>query len=149
MVLNRREWIAACSGAALAMGASPREKPNHNLGLVIHSYAIRGSADRAKPAAERIDDAFVFLEHAHRLGADGVQVGIGERTDAEAERLRAKAAELQMYLEGTVSLPGVDSDLTRFDAQVASAKRAGAAVLRGVLLSGRRYETFRDLNDFR
>ena len=47
-----------------------------------------------------------------------------------------------MYLEGIVALPRDEADLDRFEAEIRTAKRAGATVVRTVMLSGRRYETF-------
>ena len=47
-----------------------------------------------------------------------------------------------MYLEGIVALPRDAAGLERFEAEVRTAKQAGAQVVRTVMLSGRRYETF-------
>ncbi len=49
-----------------------------------------------------------------------------------------------MYLEGIASLPRDDGDVARFDAEIRTAKRAGASIVRTVMLSGRRYETVSD-----
>jgi sugar phosphate isomerase/epimerase len=54
-----------------------------------------------------------------------------------------------MYLEGIVTLPRDDSDLARFEAEIRTAKIAGCEVVRTVMLSGRRYETFKSLDAFR
>jgi sugar phosphate isomerase/epimerase len=54
-----------------------------------------------------------------------------------------------MHLEGIVSLPKGEADLDRFEAEVLTAKRAGAAILRTVTLVGRRYETFDSAASFR
>ena len=54
-----------------------------------------------------------------------------------------------MYLEGIVSLPRDQADLERFEAEIRTAKRAGAEVVRTVMLSGRRYETFATAAAFR
>jgi sugar phosphate isomerase/epimerase len=54
-----------------------------------------------------------------------------------------------MYLEGIIALPRDDADLARFEAEVRTAKRAGIAVVRTVMLSGRRYETFASTAAFR
>ena len=59
-----------------------------------------------------------------------------------ADALRERAAAASMYLEGIVSLPRDQADLERFEAEIQTAKRAGAQVVRTVMLSGRRYETF-------
>jgi sugar phosphate isomerase/epimerase len=54
-----------------------------------------------------------------------------------------------MYLEGSIRLPQDKADVDRFDAEVRTAKDAGATVLRSAILSGRRYETFSTAADFR
>jgi sugar phosphate isomerase/epimerase len=52
-----------------------------------------------------------------------------------------------MYLEAQASLPGDDSE--RFTAEVQSAAEAGATVMRTAMLSGRRYETFNTVQEFK
>ena len=54
-----------------------------------------------------------------------------------------------MFLEGIVSLPKHDADLDRFEAEIRTAKRAGARVVRTAMLQGRRYETFTTSAAFR
>jgi sugar phosphate isomerase/epimerase len=54
-----------------------------------------------------------------------------------------------MDLEGIVRLPRDGDDTARFAAELRSARRAGAKVVRTVMLSGRRYETFKTLAAFR
>ena len=161
MSLTRRELLTACAGAAAlslpALGArtaralqpakeTPLPQP---LGVVIHSYTQRVAAARAGSGPEPFDDALVFLDYCHTLGARGVQVGLGVRDDASCERLRARAAEHAMGLEGIVRLPRDRDDLNRFAAEVQAAVRAGATVLRTAMISGRRYETFATAAAFR
>jgi sugar phosphate isomerase/epimerase len=155
MFLTRRKLLAACAGTAVlalddrrpgsALGGPPSPSsagPAQPLGVVIHSYTQRVAAARGGSRLERFDDALVFLEHCHTLGARGVQVGIGVRDEADCERLRGRAAALGMDLEGIVRLPRDRDDLERFGAELQSAKRAGATVVRTAILSGRRFETF-------
>src|SRR6202043_770850 len=108
--------------------------------VVIHSYTQRVAAARAGSGPERFDDALVFLDYCHTLGARGVQVGIGARDDAACERLRLRAAAHAMDLEGIVRLPRDREALDRFAAEVQAAAHAGATVLRTAMLTGRRYE---------
>jgi sugar phosphate isomerase/epimerase len=159
MSLSRRELLAACTGALVL----PLERPGGQavraaepppgaqpLGVVIHSYTQRVAAARGGSAgAPRFDDALVFLDYCHALGARGVQVGIGARDEAGCEQLRARAAAQAMDLEGIIRLPRDRDDLERFGAEVRSAARCGATVLRTAMLSGRRYETFATAADFR
>ena len=69
--------------------------------------------------------------------------------DTAADALRERARAASMYLEGIVSLPRDQADLGRFEAEIRTAKRAGAEVVRTVMLSGRRYETFATAAAFR
>jgi sugar phosphate isomerase/epimerase len=151
MQLTRREALSSCTLAipAVTGAAAKAAAGSGSLGLVIHSFAIRTVGDRRRPQAERFAEPTRFLEYARLLGARGVQVGIGVRNDAEAKSLRAQAEVAGMYLEGIVALPRDDSDLDRFDAEISTAKKAGCEVVRTVMLSGRRYETFQSLAAFR
>jgi sugar phosphate isomerase/epimerase len=47
-----------------------------------------------------------------------------------------------MNIEGIVTIPRDENDLGRFEAEVRTARRAGAAIVRTAMLSGRRYEIF-------
>jgi sugar phosphate isomerase/epimerase len=141
MELTRRGWLASCASALAARSALAIDSPDR-LGLVVHSFAIRG-ADRSFAEASR------FLEHVRKLGVGSVQVGIGARDDASADALREQAEAASMHLEGIVALPREEGDLARFEAEIRAAKRAGATIVRTVLLSGRRYEAFDSLDAFR
>jgi sugar phosphate isomerase/epimerase len=167
MAPTRRAFLAACAAAVPSLASRSRTVrgdvpgPKQPLGVVIHSYTIRAAASqtqtkteaqaqsRGDAAAERFGDAFGFLDYCHALGARGVQVAIGARDEAACERLRARAAAYAMDLEGTVRLPRDRDDLDRFRAEVLTAVRAGAAVLRTTMFTGRRYETFPSAAAFR
>jgi sugar phosphate isomerase/epimerase len=157
MTLERRAFLAACAGGVLptlASRAGLADEPAganspQPLGVVIHSYPQHVAADRARGGPDRFDDAPAFLDYCHKLGARGVQVGIGVRDEAACERLRARAAAHGMELEGIVRLPRDRDDLDRFAAEVRTAARVGATVLRTAMLSGRRYETFATAGEFR
>src|SRR5579883_3349931 len=157
MQLTRRNLFAAagawpalsavCNAADPSAGTSA-SRPDP-LGLVIHSFAVRTAGDRNRPAGERFSDALRFLEHVRSLGAGGVQVGLGLREEAGARALRERAEAASMYLEGIIALPRNEADVDRFEAEVKTARWAGASVVRTVMLTGRRYETFRTLDQFR
>jgi len=151
MRLTRRSAIKSCAGVMpirAAAAAEAAERPGL-LGLVIHSFAVRTAGDRGRPPHDRFSDPARFLEYARLLGARGVQVGLGVRDDAQAEALRARAEAASMYLEGIVTLPRDNADLGRFEAEVSTAKKARCEVVRTVMLTGRRYETFKSIAAFR
>lgn len=147
MTPTRREMLAACLGAVPALAAVPTAASG--LGLVIHSFPVRTAGDRDRRPEERFADPIRFLDYGRSLGFRGVQVGLGAHDDAWADALRARAEAAGMFLEGIVSLPRDDGDLARFEAEIRTAKRAGATIVRTVMLSGRRYETFDALETFR
>ncbi|MGP0064138.1 MAG: sugar phosphate isomerase/epimerase family protein [Isosphaeraceae bacterium] len=154
MRTTRRTMLAASLGALAAAPAigDPKTGPGtgrRSLGLVIHSFPVRTSGDRDRRAGDRFSEASRFLEYARSLGARGVQVGLGNRDEAGARALCDRAEAASMYLEGIVSLPRDPADVQRFEAEIRTAKQAGAEMVRTVMLSGRRYETFATLAAFR
>jgi sugar phosphate isomerase/epimerase len=119
------------------------------LGLVIHSFAVRTAADRSRPAGERFSAPSRFIEHARALRASGVQVAFGALDVAAADALRERLRAASLYVEAIVALPRDQSGVEKFEAEVLTAKRVGALVVRTVLLSGRRYESFASIAAFR
>ena len=143
MPTTRRQFLGAVAAAPALLGVA--DGPGRRLGIGISSYAIRSRHEQG------FTDPFRFLPFCRDRGAGGVQVPIGVLDDAEADRLRALAAEAGMILEGSTRPPDPDDpgDLDRFSEEIGSAARAGATVVRSVLMSGRRYETFHDAEAFR
>ena len=150
MTPTRREILAAGLASVMAPATSLARAPASSpIGLVIHSFPVRSAGDRDRPPAERFADPIRFLEYGRSLGARGIQVAIGAREPAYADDLRGRAETASMDLEGIASLPRDEGDLARFEAEIRTAKRAGAAIVRTAMLSGRRYETFDSLASFR
>jgi sugar phosphate isomerase/epimerase len=148
MSATRREFLAACAAAAPALLTSPlaraAEPARVELGVVIYSYGIRGSDKES-----HFNDPLTFLDYCHGLGAAGVQTALGARDEAYTAKLRARAEEYRMYVEGSSRLPREKGDVERFAAEVRTAKECGAAVVRTVLMDGRRYEVFDSAAAFR
>jgi sugar phosphate isomerase/epimerase len=132
---------------------NPQSAGRSRLGICTDSYSLRGRAGRnAGEGEERFTEPLKFLTYCHDLGAGGVQVGIGRRDETYARQLHRQAEEWGMFLEGTGGLPKDQADLERFEAEVVTAKNAGAAVIRVVLPSkgsGRRYEAYKSVDEFR
>ena len=150
MAPTRREILAAGLAAVAVPGtAIARGRASNKLGLVIHSFPARSAGDRDRRPEDRFADPIRFLEHARSLGARGIQVAIGARNEASADDLRARAGAASMDLEGIVSLPREQGDVDRFGAEILTARRAGATIVRTAMLTGRRYETFDSLAAFR
>ena len=151
MRLTRRSMLGACAASVPALGAAQSQASGGggSLGLVIHSFPVRTAGDRDRRKQDRFSEPARFLDYARTLGARGVQVGLGALDDTAADALRERAVAASMYLEGITSLPRDQADMGRFEAEISTAKRAGADVVRTVMLSGRRYETFPTAAAFR
>jgi 3-oxoisoapionate decarboxylase len=95
----------------------------------------------------RPNDTLQFLEHCHTLGAPGIQAGIhgdiaGEATTrADIAKIRARAEQLEMYIEAMVVMPD-GGDTAAFEQSLRDAQAAGAVTLRAACLGSRRYEAF-------
>src|ERR1700677_2757090 len=151
MRMTRRSMLGACAATVPALGAALSEASggHGSLGLVIHSFPVRTAGDRGRRSEDRFSVPARFLDHARSLGAPGVQVSLGALDDTAADALRKRALAASMYLEGIVSLPRDQADMERFETEIRTAKRACATVVRTVMLSGRRYETFATAAAFR
>jgi len=88
-------------------------------------------------------DAYELLEKCHRLGGSGIQTEL----NGDLKKLRMRAEQLGMWIEGMVSIPR-NSDTAAFEQSLIEAKTAGAIVVRTALLGGRRYESFKTLEDW-
>lgn len=147
--LSRRSMLSACAAALPALQSFAGDAGKNRLGVVVHSFGLRSAGDRTKDPAARITDPLVLLEHCHRLGAGGIQTNVGYRDQEYVTKLRGKLEQYHMYLEGSIRLPQDKADADRFAREVQTAKEAGATVIRTVMLSGRRYETFASDEAFR
>jgi len=130
--LTRRNFLQA-SSAAVALTALGDQK-NAGMGIAWTSYMTA-----AKPK-----DALEFLMRCHALGAAGIQAPLR----GDLRQLRAQAEQLGMYIEGMVQLPK-NAETSAFEKDIQDAKDAGAVCVRAAALSGRRYESFASLEDWR
>ncbi len=134
--MNRRAFLVSVAAASAfsARGDVRRSR----MGIAVTSYL-----SYARPK-----DTLEFLEHAHALGAAGIQMPLASRDAAYIHKLRARCEELGMYYEMIAALPDAN-DSAAFEATVAAAKEAGALAIRVNCLPGRRYENFTNLADWR
>ena len=117
------------------------------MGLTVWACKLLRSV-RVDAGEPDLNDPFVFLEHCRELGAGGMQIPLGVMSDADAERLRERAAAHGMYVDAVVRLPD-EEGADQFAAEMNTAARAGAAAARTHLFPGRRYERFDTLSGFR
>jgi 3-oxoisoapionate decarboxylase len=152
--MTRRNALSVLAGAAASItsaplfAAAPALRPKR-MGIGMHSYGFHWRAAKENLASAKFGDAFEFLKYAHQIGAGGVQVTIGVKDSAYAQRIKSFAEEHEMYFEAQFTLPKDDTDLSRFETDVRLAREAGATVFRTACLNGRRYETFKSAEEFR
>jgi sugar phosphate isomerase/epimerase len=154
--MNRRDVLLSVAGGLSAVATGPLGRTwgatssgRTGLGVCIYCLSIRRRAERAQRAATDFADPLRFLDYCCQLGAGGVQVPLGTRDDAYTAKLRKRAEDRGMFIEGIVGLPRDEADLERFEAEVRTAKRAGANAIRVVIIPGRRYERFHSADEFR
>jgi 3-oxoisoapionate decarboxylase len=143
--VNRRSFIKTVAGRASfawAMGdrlLSAQALPRTSMGVVQYSFS--DSPDT--------HSAYDFLEYCRSLGAGGIQIGLDSLDSSYLDKLKLRTAELGMYLEVIVSLPQNDDFVADFERHVVAARQAGAECLRSACLSGRRYEDFTNLDQWK
>jgi sugar phosphate isomerase/epimerase len=99
--------------------------------------------------ARRVNDPLELADIAVSFGAAGIQCPMPDLSDAAVRQLREKLERHNLFFESASSIPFQDSDAPRFERQLAAAKAAGARCVRLACLSGRRYETFHSLAEWR
>jgi 3-oxoisoapionate decarboxylase len=119
------------------MNRAADELPRTSMGVAQYSF----------PGSPHLRSPYGFLEYCHSLGAGGVQVELDSLDPANLAKLRRRTAELRMYLEVILELPQGDAE--DFERQVIAARQAGAECLRSACLSGRRYEHFTSLDQWK
>ncbi len=154
--MTRRQLLGTLAGSLAFIRVAPSlvavadtEPDKQPLGVCTNSFDVHWKAAREKRPGADFADALGFVEHCHRLGAAGVQIGLGLKEPEYVTKFRSTLESYQMYYEGSVSLPRQDADIDRFQAELRIAKEAGAAVVRTAMLGGRRYETFDSAQAFR
>jgi len=146
-MITRREAIRFAAGTAGALFApavrrASAQGPQTGMGVGTACYGLRSRAEQASGGKQPFAETLNFLEYCHGLGAGGVQVGLSSLETGYARKVRRRAEALGMYVEVSASLPRDATELPRFQQTVRAAKQAGATVIRSVMLSGRRYESF-------
>ncbi len=131
--MTRRHFIAA-SSTAMAQPPAARTA----MGFTPDAFAV-SRPDRT---------ALAFLQRVHSMGAGGGQAALPPNPGASyLKQVRDFAGNNNLYWELLLPLPGEDT--TPFEAAVKAAKEAGAESIRSACLSGRRYETFNTLDEWK
>lgn len=150
MPITRRQLLAM--GAAAAVGRNPAiaQTRRSRMGVGSASYMFRIMTERRNDPRARIGESgffetLNFLDYCHALGAGGVQCELTSLDSGYAKKVRQKCEEHGMYFEATLSLPQTEADVDGFNDALKAVRQAGASVVRAVMLTGRRYETFDSL----
>ncbi|HEV2492857.1 MAG TPA: TIM barrel protein [Terriglobia bacterium] len=143
--MKRRDFLktvavgtTACLPDVAALLDAQDAAPPTTMGIVEYSFSVN----------PRTKSTLDFLECTHALGAGGVQTGLDKLSPDYLEQVRRRASELHMYLEVIVGLPD-GGRVDDFERHVVAAKQAGAFCLRSACLSGRRYEDFSSLDEWK
>jgi sugar phosphate isomerase/epimerase len=105
--------------------------------FMAHFMAARGS-----------DAPFDIIEHCHSIGLAGVETNPPSTDPETIKKFRQQLEKYNMHLVCNLRLPGQESDVAAFDAQVKAYKEAGASAFRAAM-TGRRYEDFDRFEPFK
>ena len=148
--MNRRDFIRtlaalAASRSILAVAGAPQAR----IGICSFSCHHHWRAAAAKHPGVKFTDAIGFYQYSRDLRAEGVQTGLRSQDPSLARAMRDQVEKDGGYYEAELRLPREQHDLDSFAVQVKLAREAGATVGRAVCMSGRRYEMFKTLEEFR
>ncbi len=135
--------ISAATGDQQASQAvSP---PVSKMGIASTSFLGAAAAPQpgGKPGSWQRVDTLEFLDRCHGLGSAGIQAQI----NGDPVKVRARAEQLGMWVEAMLSIR--NSTPEQLEKAILDAKAAGCTVARDGMLSGRRYETFRSLDEWK
>ena len=132
--MTRREFVAGVATATVTASAAP---PKSTMGLSPDCFGI-SKAPRT---------IYEYLDYCHERGAGGCQGSLNNFEPEYLKKVRQRAEQYGMYWEVSTMLPR--DDQSNFEQVITAAKEAGAWCIRSVCLSGRRYETFNTLDDWK
>ena len=141
---SRREFLLATAGAAVSASAAPVKG---SFGLAYTSFVIRmlRGRDVLRQGNAAGLPADTLLDLCRTFGASGCQMDIGQLGPAEPAtlaRVRARAEEQGLYVELSVPARTLE-DEAAFTRAVDVSRALGVRLWRVALLSGRRYEDFK------
>ena len=139
--VKRREFLIAATSAALPVLAHNDTKSAQRSPLGIAWTSFMG--------ARRVNDPLELARLAVSFGAAGIQGPLPDLSDSAVRAVRATLERDGLYFESASSVPFKDSDSALFENQLSAAKAAGARCVRLACLSGRRYENFHSIAEWR
>jgi sugar phosphate isomerase/epimerase len=155
-VIDRRgflQTVPALAGLTL-VGAAASKKRQSGLGVAWTSYAVRLAQGRdlvqGASAGAPGFPAATFIDLCRSLHVDGCQMDLAQlpaKDDRTLTGLRRTLDEAGLFLELSVDGQLLE-DADGYAEMAAVAGKLGAVRLRIALLHGRRYETFRRMEDW-
>jgi sugar phosphate isomerase/epimerase len=144
--MTRRQFAALAAAAPAAL-STLSGAPRTAVGVGSASYHYRASVERQRGETP-ITDPLRLASYCAELGAGGIQAALPSDDGDYARKVGDLLRKNGMYFEASVELPRGESDIDAFQRTVRAADQAGATVIRTVLFSGRRYESFTDAAQF-
>ncbi len=142
-------WAAVATLPKRAPAAEENSPRRTGLGLVLYTCGIRRKFMQAMNPQVDLYEPLTFLKHCHELGAGGIQAALGTLDANRIRVVRDYAEQHEMFIDGIVSPPRNEMDLSRFAAEIRTAAEVGVQAVRTVVMPGRRYEQFKTLGEFR
>ena len=145
-MINRRDFIkmaGVASAAAVVPQATAATPRRLTMGGTSTAFSVRSQY------LKRQGKVFDQLEHCHSIGMGGAETGLPSLEPADIKAFRKKLESYDMYLNANgLRLPKEKGDLPEFERAVRAFTEAGAKATRNPL-TGRRYEVFSTLDEFK
>lgn len=139
----------AVATAQLATAESDASSHDTGMGLVIYDCHLRRRSMRQQDSSFDLFEPLMFLKHCKSLGAGGMQASLGVMKAEAIHELRDFADRHNLFIDAIVSPPRNKDDLSRFEAEIRTARAVGVQAARTTIIPGRRYERFQNLTEFR
>jgi len=138
------------SAAAVAASVSPLPAAltGKRMGIVIHSYRKRWKGKYSSLKNPPFKHALDVLDHVRSFGVGSLQIMVNGWTSEFARKVRDTCESYRIALEGSISLPKNESDVSRFENELRMGKEGGATIFRSAT-GGRRYEIFSSVVEFK
>lgn len=142
--------VAACAAVSSIQRSIAAEPViRTGIGLVIYDCNLRRKWMSQQNADFDLFEPRTFLKHCHRLGAGGMQANLGVMKPSDIGELRDFAEQHELFIDAIIKPPENNGDVSRFDAEIVTARDVGVQAARTTIIPGRRYERFKSLAEFR
>jgi len=145
--MTRRELLGAAGAASALLSlktgyTQPPPAPMRNIGGAPAGFPMRARAGRGG------GQTFDFVEHCHNLGFGVVETRLPANNPDSIKAFRQKIEAYNMRVILDVGYPRDAAGVAAFDAAVKAARECGAISLHAAM-TGRRYEDFNTLDEFK